>query len=296
MFITRLVKPLLAFAPDEPVADVPTPETTDAPVTDQADVTTPDAPEATPAGTGEPEVPETPDAPSDDESFTDVNADDLPDEVRTRYKQMQADYTQKTQALAERNTELDAIQSFAGDLLADEPNDTQEAVFRTLAERLGYELPDEPETPAEGTTPEAEPEQVPEWAKPILAEREAASTAAAEAAREQELDQAEQAIDSGILDLAKADGYELSEEEQALIFSDVLALPPVNNGPDVKGAYDRYKAAAQAYFDRVVKSKQSPQAPSGAAGSEPVDWKNEEARLAETARVVESVMREQSGL
>jgi hypothetical protein len=176
VFITRLFHPLIAFSPDEPAAggEVPTPETTEAPTADQPDVTTPDAPEAPEAGTSDTEVPETPDAPeSDTESFTDVNTDDLPEDVATRYQQMQADYTRKTQALAERNTELDAVQSFAVDLLADEPNDTQEAVFRTLAERLGYELEGGDE-PAEGDEPGTEtPEFHDPRLDPILAEREA---------------------------------------------------------------------------------------------------------------------------
>jgi hypothetical protein len=213
---------------------------------------------------------------------------------------MQADYTRKTQALAERNSELDAVQSFAVDLLADEPNDTQaqtqEAVFRTLAERLGYEVEGGDE-PAEGDEPGTEtPEFHDPRLDPILAEREAQAQRDADAAREQELDEAEQAIDTGIADLAKADGIELSEEEQALIFSDVLALPPLENGPNVKGAYDRYKAAVKAYTDRWVKSKGSPQAPTGAAGEEPVDFRDEEARLAYTARAVEAAQRAQSGL
>lgn len=300
MFITRLF-PLLAFRPDEPSGgEVPTAETTEAPTADQPEVTTPDVtPEAPEAGTPDAEATDTPETP-EDEKFTDVDTDGLPEEVATRYQQMQADYTRKTQALAERQSELDAVTSFASDLLSDTPNDTQEAVFRTLADRLGVNLEgfDEEPVPADGDEPkadEAEPFHDPRL-DPILAEREAEAHAKSEAAREAELDAAETQIDDGIAALAKADGIELSEDEQALIFSDVLALPPLADGPNVQAAWNRWKKADQASKDRWVKSKASTQAPTGKPGEEPVDFTDEEQRLAFTVRAVEAAQRAQSGL
>lgn len=280
--------------PEAPTADQP--EAPEAPVTD--------APEAPEAGTSTetPAAPETETPESDEESFTDVKVDDLPEDVQSRYGQMQADYTRKTQALAERHQELDTAVSFVSDLVSDEQNATQEAVFRTLAERLGYDLDDDGDLEGE---PDTEPldDETPEQAEfrdsrldPILAEREAKAETERQAAYEQQLDETETHIENGIKALAKADGIDLTEEELGVVFDSVLALPPQGDGPNVKAAYDRYKAATKAHTDRWVQSKKTTQAPTGQAGEEPVDFSNEEARLALTARHAEAAMRAQSGL
>lgn len=279
---------------DIPEAEVPTTDV-EAPTADQPDVsTTPEAPEAVAPGTSEPETPEA-DAPEGEESFTDDS--DVPEELRERHSQMQADYTRKTQALAERHAELDQAVTFVSDLVSDEPNATQEAVFRTLAERLGYEF-DEDDTPAETETEtdEATPEFRDPRLDPIIAEREAEKAAKADAEHREYLAQQETAITDGISALAKTDGIELTDEEMDIIFDGVLALPAHEGGPALQQAYDRYKAATKAHTDRWVKSKKTAQAPGGSGAEEPVDFSNEEARLAYTARAVEAAQRAQAGL
>lgn len=67
-----------------------------------------------------------------DESFT--TADDLPPELEGRYKSMQADYTRKTQELAELRKEAEAAQEFLGALQDDS---TREHALRQLAEFVG---------------------------------------------------------------------------------------------------------------------------------------------------------------
>lgn len=104
------------------MADEPTaPEPQDQPVS-----------EAPPEGTSAPE-----------ESFTDVNLDEQPDEItpeflRERYEQMQRDYTQKTQGLGEQRRayeqagiDPDWIEAYT----SDDPEQLGEAVHRLLVQR-----------------------------------------------------------------------------------------------------------------------------------------------------------------
>lgn len=67
-----------------------------------------------------------------DESFT--TADDLPPELESRYKSMQADYTRKTQELAELRREAEAATEFMNALQNDY---TRENALRQLAEFVG---------------------------------------------------------------------------------------------------------------------------------------------------------------
>lgn len=67
-----------------------------------------------------------------DESFT--TADDLPPELESRYKSMQADYTRKTQELAELRREAEAATEFMSALQNDY---TRENALRQLAEFVG---------------------------------------------------------------------------------------------------------------------------------------------------------------
>lgn len=274
-------------APEAPIADQPEAPVTEAPETPAAEEpTTPAAPEG--------DAPE-----SDDESFTDIDPETLPEEAKEPYKRLQADYTRKTQALAERHAELDQAIGFVSDIVSEEANDTQEQVFRILAERLGYDIDDAEGDDAETDTPEAEGDEPDEFRDPrldpILAEREAEQEAKRQADYEAELDQHETAITDGITAAAKADGIELTEAESDVVFDLVLALPPADDGPDVAGAYKRYQAATQADRDRWVKSKKATLAPGTQGAEETVDFNNEDQRLAFMASRAEAAMRAQAG-
>lgn len=69
------------------------------------------------------------------ESFTEVGGD-LPPELESRYKSMQADYTRKTQELSELRREAEAATEFFN-ALSDE--DMREDALRQLAEYVGPE-------------------------------------------------------------------------------------------------------------------------------------------------------------
>jgi hypothetical protein len=271
-----------------------------APVADQPDVPTPDAPETPAAKEPTTDASPAPDEPEgDEESFTDVDTEGLPEDVQTRYAQMQADYTRKTQALAERHAELDQAVSFVSDLVSDEANDTQEAVFRVLAKRLGYAVEGEDEEGEPDTEP-LEDEDVPEFRDPrldpILEEREAEKARQAAEAYEAELDQHEATINDGIKAAAKVDGLELTEDEHDFIFDKVLALPPVvgadgQKGPDIAGAYAAYRKVTQADRNRWVKSKTTGGVPGNNAADEPVDLHDEEQRHQFMASRIEAARR-----
>jgi hypothetical protein len=70
-----------------------------------------------------------------DDSFTTAN--DLPPELETRYKSMQADYTRKTQELAEQRREAEAALEFV-EALQDES--TRENALRQIAEFVGEDF------------------------------------------------------------------------------------------------------------------------------------------------------------
>jgi len=261
------------------------PETPDQPET--TDVETDDAPDAEEAGTSEG---------SEDEvdAFTDVDLESLSEEERGRYEQMQADYTRKTQALAEQRTELESVQSFVTDLVADEPSEEQaamqEQVFRALAERLGYEL----EGDDEATGDDAEEgDDEPEFRDPrvdaLLAEREAEAEAKRAEQYEARLDEVETEIEDGLKGLAKKDGVDLTDDELGLLFDATLALPPVDGDkPDIAGAYKRLTTVLNVNKKRWIDSKKADPAPGGDAGAEKPDLSTPEGRQANLARIVQA--------
>ena len=69
------------------------------------------------------------------ESFT--QSDDLPPELESRYKSMQADYTRKTQELAEQRREAENAMAWVEALSNEE---TRSDALRQLAEELGPEV------------------------------------------------------------------------------------------------------------------------------------------------------------
>lgn len=292
---------------EAPVADV---ETTDVSteVTDQPETTEPDAPETTDEesadGTSDEEAPE-----ESEDSFTDVDLESLPEEVQNRYRQMQADYTRKTQELAEQRAELETQTAFVADLVAGEPTEEQvelqEAVFKALAERLGYDVEgdeDEGEDAegADGTDGDEAPEFRDPRVDELLAEREAERQRQAQQEQEALIDATEEKIEDGLKELAKADGFDLSDEELDLLFDKVLALPPLEGEegpePDVKGAYEHLKKVLAVNQQRWIDSKRNAAtAPEGGSpAGEPVDLMDPLQRQQQLARSAAAAMAQQN--
>lgn len=274
---------------DQPADDAPTDDVTP---DDSEESGTTDADEA-PEGS---DADESADGATD--TFTDVDLDSLSDEERGRYEQMQADYTRKTQALAEQRAELESVQSFVSDLVADTPSEEQKAmqeqVFKALAERLGYQLEGDEDEGTDGDAEEGENESdEPEFRDPrvdaLLAEREEKAEAERAAAFEKQLDVAEENIENGLKALAEKDGVELTDKELDLLFDKVLALPPVDgNEPDVQGAYKALQEVLNVNKQRWIDSKKADPAPDGTAGGDKPDLSTPEGRQANLARIVQA--------
>lgn len=128
------------------------------------------------------------------ESFaSDFNPEELPDELKPAYKKMQADYTRKTQAIAERGKELERLQRFSP--LIDRVLSNPQLLAQVTGQPQGQVQPGQPETEEE--IPD-DPKEYAEWVKnntvqeiqQQLAQRERAQVERAK--RIQDFKQAEQ--------------------------------------------------------------------------------------------------------
>ena len=232
----------------------------------------------TQAPVNEQEKPESaPDEGQAPEFFTEqFDVEKLPPEIRSQYDSMRADYTKKTQTVAEQRKQHDEDLRFLESLRSDP--DVQLQALKELAQQHGYELDDEPEQPQEED--QDQPLYDPRVDE-LLAERD-------QQHQEAELDQLEKQIDGEIDAVGKQDGRDFTKAEKELLFSYTLALPPDGEGPDVKGAYELLKEAENDAVKRYVESKRAPQAPSsGQAGSPDIDLSDTDARRERMAAIMQ---------
>lgn len=220
-----------------------------------------DQPQETPDS---PEVVETPETPVSDK-FDPAN---LPSELLPAYKQLQGDYTRKTQQLAEeRKQASEALEVYQG--LRD-PDKAHEVL-----QRFGYEVgDDEDDTDEEYTDPV---DELRAELESLKADRQQELTVR----QQQQMQEAEFShIDSEIQALETSTGRELSDEEAELVGTLALAQRTDDGHPDVKGAYERlYTDFLAKQREGWVSSKKSPRVPSGGApGSKGPDMDNERER------------------
>jgi hypothetical protein len=223
-------------------------------------------------------------APQEDtatESFTDsFNPDQLPEEARaaydSAYKQMQADYTRKTQEVADQRREAEEAQELISAL--------QDPQYRDAALQVL------------GIQPQAEDDQADEF-EDYLSEDERLDRIEqyleGQQAQQQdsEIEQLEnQYLDQEFAKLEKSIARDLTDDEAELLF--VTATHPTfrdSNGlPDVQAAYDRVKQLEQGAQQRYVESKKAPRAPMGSAGSKQIDLNDDEARTEVLAQMIEA--------
>lgn len=211
------------------------------------------------------------------ESFTDsYNPDELPEEARaayeSAYKQMQADYTRKTQDIAETRREAEEAMEFISAL--------QDPYYRDQAlQLLGVDT----------NTEEADDEWLSEDER--LDRIEAALEQQAMNEQEQHLEELEnQYLDQEFDSLEKSLGRDLSDEEAELLF--VTATHPAfrdsKGMPDVQAAYERINGLEKGAQQRYVQSKKAPRAPLGSAGNKSVDLNDDEARTEALAQIIEA--------
>lgn len=253
------------------------------------------APEGTSAGTED----ATDTTPDGDESFTNFRIEDVPEEYREHvekaYKQLRADYTRKTQSLAQERREAENAMAFIAALQSE---DQRADALRQIADAyggeqalldiLGYETDDSPDLAELANIDDIDPddpnaamraewEQFKEFQAQQAAEAEQAEAARAE---QEHLDRIDQSVTDQLKALAKQHG-EISAEEEDLILGHALAnLPPDDDGmPQIGKAFEALNGAWNAKQQRWAKSKETTHvAPDGVAATQVPDLDNERDR------------------
>lgn len=178
----------------------------------------------------------------------------LAEGLQSAYKQMQGDYTRKTQSLAEQRREAENESQQYKDFFESlqDPETQAEAL-----QALGFDFEDD------------DPQPVDENAL-MLSEWQQFKESQQSQQREQELDSLERDLEAKIVEATKH--LDLSAEERSLIFDHGLAMEPDSNGQmNIAGAVKSFEAAQQKAVDRYLASKRAPKAPTGQQGSTVVD-------------------------
>jgi hypothetical protein len=219
------------------------------------------------------------------ESFTDASGD-LPPELESRYKSMQADYTRKTQEIAELRREAEAATEFFNALSDEEMRDDalrQLAEYvgpETLAAAAGFEVADEDNLESdfsEFEEPVADPR-----VDQLAAEWESYKEAQQEQAILQEI---ESFTDGEMSRLGVED-----EAEQRAVLSIAATMDLNREGfPQLEAAKqmldDLYGSKQKQWID----SKKAPRQPlQGEQAEEGFDFSNEEERRKRIAALIEA--------
>lgn len=226
----------------------------------------------------EPPEPPAPEGTSDEPGLFDERFDpaSLPDELRPRYRQMQADYTQKTQSLAEQRQQIEQEQELLNALRSNDPEIQNQAL-----EFLGFEPDDDELDEYE------EPDDQLEARLAALEEREQMQAAASEdeAFREQLLDY----VDGQFDDLEQSTGRTFTDAEVRAISGLAGAVQDERGLPDVRQAYDLiFSDVLGDEKSRWIESKQAPQPGSGRSGTEAPDLSDEQVRRRVMAEAIDA--------
>lgn len=223
-----------------------------------------------------PEAPETDQPTGSEESFTDFDTSQIPEDadrewLAQRYQQMQADYTRKTMGLGEQRQEIEqnTLQQWA-DAVRQNPSLLKQLDLdeRALLETYGY-APEDPED--EFVDPiERELAEMKQWRTTIEQQEEANAQFEAEADH----------VESELEKLEQQTGQKFDEDEANWIF-DVARTRRTQRGlPDVQGAVRMLDTIGKKRVEAYKESKKAPRAPGqGKAGSRAFDPKNKAERL-----------------
>lgn len=217
-------------------------------------------------------------------------------QVELYAKQLQGDYTRKTQELAAQRREAQQAIDLMTRLQDEESRDQ---AFGELLESLGMELADdEPDTPDTGTgLQEGGDDPTTRRLAELearLAAREAAEQQAAEAqARAQREGQVLEHVDQALDGYAEQQGVEeLDPRQRRAILAFAAASAPDEHGmPDMQGAIAEYEAMVAGAVQHYLASKQvaTPDA-SGSSGQPNVDLRDEKSRLAMANAIAERAL------
>lgn len=219
------------------------------------------------------------------ESFTDVSGD-LPPELEARYKSMQADYTRKTQEIAELRREAEAATEFFNALSDEEMRDDalrQLAEYvgpETLAAAAGFEVADEDNL--EPDFSEFEEKVSDPRVDQLAAEWESYKEAQQEQAILQEI---EGFTDSEMSRLGIED-----EAEQRAVLSIAATMDLDREGfPQLEAAHQMLSDLYGTKQKEWIGSKKAPRQPlQGAQGEEGIDFSDEDQRRKYLASLIEA--------
>lgn len=220
------------------------------------------------------------------ESFTDVSGD-LPPELEARYKSMQADYTRKTQEIAELRKEAEAATEFFNALSDEEMRDDalrQLAEYvgpETLAAAAGFEVADEDNLEPDFSQFDESPVSDPRVDQ-LAAEWESYKEAQQEQAILQEI---EGFTDSEMSRLGIED-----EAEQRAVLSIAATMDLDREGfPQLEAAHQMLSDLYGAKQKEWIGSKKAPRQPlQGSQGEEGIDFSNEDQRRQYLASLIEA--------
>ncbi len=232
-----------------------------APAEEQDQPTTPEAPEAEDQPSGE------------EDSFTEsYNPNAVSEEARPQleaaYKQLQADYTRKTQEVAGTVQEAQELREFAEAMQDPATRD------RILEEQFGYQFEDEGEE--EFLDPEEELRNRVEQLEGHLTQQQQAELAS------QQENEVTEYVAEEIEALEKSQGkdFEFSPEELAFISTYAHTHPAQNGAPDVRGANDALNKILDQRKQGWIESKKSPRRISqGTAAQKTVEPKDRGERM-----------------
>lgn len=211
------------------------------------------------------------------ETFTELDPAEAPEGevtqewLQERYKQMQGDYTRKTQASAasqkERQEESDFLEALRSD------PETQRAVMEQLTELLSEADEGEYEDTAEATNPlESRLAQI---------ENERANERASALGNE---------IATHIEQLSKDAGVELDDDDLKRVFADATAgerIGKTETAAAFKAFTDRQAAQHDKWQKAYLKGKTAPtQLPGGQSAADTPDLSSHEARVARMAAIM----------
>jgi hypothetical protein len=234
-----------------------------------------DQPESAPESGSAQEAPQS-------ESFTDKDASSIPEDadrewLTQRYSDMQADYTRKTQEIAETRREAEAMAE-----IIDAASDPGHPDHKNALDILGLEA-DAEDDQEDFLTAE---DELRAKVEALEADRAAQVQAAEQAAIEEMEDDL---IAEQISKLQEQEGREFDDAELRLLYNEALANPDGRGLPNVEHAYNLLRDAYTNRQKEWVSSKKTARRPgSGSAADKKFDPTNDEDRVSRTAEILEA--------
>jgi len=215
------------------------------------------------------------------DSFWNGDPATLPDEVQPVYKNLQADYTRKSQEIANQRREAEQATAFYNAIQSQDPQALRQIADvygqETVLDTFGYALDnDDPQ----------------EYSDPIDALRKELDELKGNVTKGEQKAQEEALLVQIESDIAQQfKGVDLSEKEQEIVTAHALTAGYVtaDGFPDVKKAYADFEEVLSEQQKKWASGKRAPRQPvQGTTGSDKVDFGNEDERRALIASMLDA--------